>query len=467
MHCLGPWNSPTSLFFSFLFNLRIISLRANFYSRAKIIDEEEYQIAGVQNYGRGVVIRRTVKGSGLTMKKYQVIDKNQLMWCKVDTKNGAFGLTHSDHKGALASTNMVLAKINEEKYLPRFIETLFKLKPFYEWITKYSSGSTNRKYLTPSELLERVEIPDLTKSQQIEFQERIDFLDSCGFFTELTHQQTLLDKLRQAILQEAIEGKLTAAWRKENPTVEPAAQLLARIRAEKAQLVKEKKIAPQKTLSPIKADEIPFELPEGWVWVKLEEIASVGTGATPLTSEKEYYGGDINWMTSSDTGKRFVTSTTTKITHKALKETNCKIYPVGTLVIAMYGQGKTRGQITELKIETATNQACAAISLYLFDEAMNQYVKLFFQKIYDEIRELAQGGAQPNLNMGKIKSTMIPLPPLAEQKAIVAKVESLLARCEELAQQNIAAQSHAAQLMQAVLKEAFQYNGQPTAGQGR
>ena len=172
----------------------------------EIQDDVDYRIAGVQSYGKGVVIRRTVKGSELTMKKYQVIKKNQLMWCKVDTKNGAFGLTHQEHVGALASTNMALADINESEYLPQYIETLFQLKPFHEWITKFSSGSTNRKYLTPKELMSKINLPDLDKDGQVSFQQRIIFFNNSNLFQELTHQQTLLKKLRQQILQEAIEA---------------------------------------------------------------------------------------------------------------------------------------------------------------------------------------------------------------------------------------------------------------------
>lgn len=278
--------------------------------------------------------------------------------------------------------------------------------------------------------------------------------------SELTHQQTLLKKLRQQILQEAIEGKLTADWRVQNPDVEPASELLIRIAAEKEQLVKDKKIKIQKPLPPITDKEKPFEVPHGWVWCRLATIASVGTGATPLTSDPSYYGGRINWMTSADTGQRYVTATKAKISDKAILETNCKVYSVGTLVIAMYGQGKTRGQITELKIEAATNQACAAISIHCFTESFNQFVKIHFWKMYDEIRKLARGGAQPNLNMEKIKSSIIALPSLDEQKTIVTKVEKLLALCDQLETQITQSQIHAEQLMQAVLKEAFSHNSE-------
>lgn len=310
--------------------------------------------------------------------------------------------------------------------------------------------------------IQDIEIPLPSIERQREIVERFKSIvsEEDELKSELTHQQTLLKKLRQQILQEAIEGKLTADWRAQNPDVEPASELLKRIAAEKAQLVKERKIKAQKPLPPITDEEMPFELPQAWKWCRLATIASVGTGATPLTSDPSYYGGRINWMTSADTGQRYVTTTKARITEKAILETNCKVYPPGTLVVAMYGQGKTRGQITELKIEAATNQACAAISVHCFTESFNQFVKMHFLKIYDEIRELARGGAQPNLNMEKIKSSIIALPPLDEQQAIVTKVGKLLALCDQLEAQITQNQTHAEQLMQVVLKEAFAHNSE-------
>jgi type I restriction enzyme S subunit len=159
----------------------------------------------------------------------------------------------------------------------------------------------------------------------------------------------------------------------------------------------------------------------------------VGTGATPLRSKPEYFSpAEISWVNSGETSNSHIYKTEQYVSPLALKETNLTVYPKGSLIIAMYGQGKTRGQITELMIEACTNQACAAISLYSSDALHRKYVKLFFEKIYDEIRELAAGGAQPNLNLSKVKETFISLPPLAEQHRIVAKVDELMALCDQL-----------------------------------
>ena len=165
------------------------------------------------------------------------------------------------------------------------------------------------------------------------------------------------------------------------------------------------------------------------MWVRLEDIAFVGTGSTPDRSNSGYYGGTIPWVNSSLTQNDFICDTPECITEKAIEETSCRIYPIGTLIVAMYGQGKTRGQVSELKIVAATNQACAAINVY--ESNINSYVKLFFKYNYTTIRKEAAGGAQPNLNLIKIKKIPIPLPPLSEQQRIVAKIEELMPLVEE------------------------------------
>lgn len=292
-----------------------------------------------------------------------------------------------------------------------------------------------------------VTVPDIDKQKEIVELERILVEKEVEANKLFTDQLTQLDNLNQAILQEAVQGKLIA----QNPDDEPASELLKCIKAEKALSGKK-----QKPLPPIKPEEIPFDIPKSWVWCRLLDIADIGTGATPLTSNPEYYGGVVPWVTSAATNELFVNSVDTFITEKALKETNCQIYPIGTLVVAMYGQGKTRGQITELNIAAATNQACATILLIIDDLYLRKYVKIFFQENYFEIRKLAQGGAQPNLNLGKVKDTLIPLPPLSEQKRIVAEVEKQFAKTKQLKEHIIANQQATEQLLKALLHQAFE-----------
>ncbi len=248
-------------------------------------------------------------------------------------------------------------------------------------------------------------------------------------FDTLFTTEASIDALKQTLLQLAVMGKLVP----QDANDEPASELLKHIQAEKAKLVAEGKIKKDKPLTTITESEKPYILAQGWQWLKLEEIAQVGTGATPLRTKLEYFTPAIvNWVTSGETSNSHIFKTEQHVSPLALIETNLTVYPKGSLIIAMYGQGKTRGQITELMIEACTNQACAAIRLYISDEFHRKYIKLFFEKIYDEIRELSAGGAQPNLNLSKVKETLIPLPPLSEQHRIVAQVDALMALCDQL-----------------------------------
>ncbi|HCL5923463.1 TPA: restriction endonuclease subunit S [Citrobacter amalonaticus] len=248
-------------------------------------------------------------------------------------------------------------------------------------------------------------------------------------FDTLFTTEASIDALKKTILQLAVMGKLVP----QDPNDEPASELLKRIEQEKAKLVKEGKIKKQKPLPPISEDEKPFELPKGWGWCRIIEIAQVGTGATPSRDNPDYWQHpDFNWVTSGETSLPFIFNTAEKISLKAVKETNVSIYSPGTLIIAMYGQGKTRGQITELCISAGTNQACAAIQLFDTNEYHRRYVKLFFEKSYEDLRNLAAGGAQPNLNLAKVSNTLIPIPPLSEQIKIATKVEELFKVCDTL-----------------------------------
>ena len=169
----------------------------------------------------------------------------------------------------------------------------------------------------------------------------------------------------------------------------------------------------------------PIDNPKGWETKKLGEISSIGTGATPSREKEElYYGGDISWVKTTEVQNCDITKTEETITQMAIEQTNCRIYPPDTLLMAMYGQGKTRGQIAKLRIHAATNQACAAISLN-FNICNLDYIYELLRINYDYIRAMAQGGNQANLNMKLVASIPIILPPLSLQQEFAEKVESI------------------------------------------
>ena len=235
--------------------------------------------------------------------------------------------------------------------------------------------------------------------------------------------------LKSKLIDAAIQGKLT----EQLPEDSTAEELYQQIQTEKQALIKSGKIKKEKPLPEIEADEIPFEIPPNWKWVKTGEIFSVGTGLTPLTSERSFYeNGHIPWVTSSLTSNRYIQDSATYLSEYALEATSLRLHPEHTLIIAMYGEGKTRGQIAELLIPATTNQACATLDNIIYNQETVDYVFFFFTYNYVQLRSKADGSNQPNLNLNKIKETLIPLPPLAEQKRIVVRLNELLAVCDEM-----------------------------------
>ena len=169
----------------------------------------------------------------------------------------------------------------------------------------------------------------------------------------------------------------------------------------------------------------PITNEKGWEVKCLRDISTIGTGATPSREKEElYYGGEIHWVKTTEVQNCDIHSTEETITQLAVEQTNCKVYPQNTLLMAMYGQGKTRGQIARLKISAATNQACAAIML---DEArciLDFIYELLLIK-YESIRAMAKGGNQANLNLKIVGSIPIILPPLALQQEFADKIEAI------------------------------------------
>ena len=157
-------------------------------------------------------------------------------------------------------------------------------------------------------------------------------------------------------------------------------------------------------------------LPEGWHRSTLGQIAKISSGGTPDRSEPAYWDGAVPWVTTGEIRFNTLTDTNEKITEAGLNNSSAKLFPPGTLLMAMYGQGKTRGQVAKLGIEAATNQACAAILLN--DRHDHDFYFQFLSSQYESIRELGNTGTQQNLSGGILKELPVPVPPVNEQRRI-------------------------------------------------
>lgn len=296
-----------------------------------------------------------------------------------------------------------------------FISYFFQGPNYKNLISQISKG-TNINNLKREHILDLIiPIPSPAEQQRIvaKIEELFSEVDKGIETLETARQQ--LKTYRQSVLKWAFEGKLT------HPDVKDG------------------------------------ELPEGWEWVKINEVANVGTGATPLKGKKAYYEkGEIPWITSGALNDEFVSIATDFVTDKALQETNLKVYPKHTLLLAMYGEGKTRGKCSELLISACTNQAIAAISFEGFDISIKPYLKYFLLKNYNDIRRKSSGGVQPNLNLGIVKSITFPLCSPEEQQQIVSEIESRLSVADKMEESITQSLQQANALKQSILKMAFE-----------
>jgi len=168
-------------------------------------------------------------------------------------------------------------------------------------------------------------------------------------------------------------------------------------------------------------------LPSRWKLVRLGDVAKTTSGGTPRRDKPQFYGGNIPWVKSGELGDSVVYETSETITEEAIKSSNAKIFPKGTLCIALYGA--TVGKLGILGIDAATNQAVCAI--FPPEGLDNRFLYRFFESKRRELVEQGKGGAQPNISQGIIRDTMIPLPPLPEQRRLVAEIEKQFSRLEE------------------------------------
>lgn len=199
------------------------------------------------------------------------------------------------------------------------------------------------------------------------------------------------------------------------------------------------------------------ELPKDWTVSTLGSIARITSGGTPDRTIKEYWNGYIPWVTTSKIDFSLIQEVEECITDKGLNNSAAKVFPKGTILMAMYGQGATRGRVGMLGLAAATNQACAALIVEPH-KALNEFIFYYLSFIYRHIRELGHGGNQKNLNTGLIKNIAILLPSLHEQRHIV-KILTTWDQAIDLTTQLIAAkQQRKRGLMQQLLtgKRRFQ-----------
>ncbi|HEI8432626.1 restriction endonuclease subunit S [Enterobacter hormaechei] len=255
-----------------------------------------------------------------------------------------------------------------------------------------------------------------------------------------------IKKLRELILELAVRGKLVP----QDPNDEPASELLKRIAADKAELVKQGKIKKQKPLPEISEDEKPFELPVGWEWVTLATIGEIVGGGTPTSDNPHYWSTQgIKWLTPADLNGlkgKYISSGARDITIDGLSNSSAKLIPKGTV---LFSSRAPIGYVAISNNELATNQGFKSCVPYIKESA--EYIYYFLLSAAKKIDEMASGTTFKEVSGAVVSKVLLPFPPLNEQLKIVEVADDLMSLCDQLEQQSLSSLDAHQQLVETLL----------------
>ena len=320
---------------------------------------------------------------------------------------------------------------------------LYYFRYFETQLSAKGTGTTfkaiNQKLIKNLE----IPIPPLNEQSRIvaHIEELFSELDKAVGTLKTTKEQ--LEVYRQAVLKAAFEGKYTKWWRK-NHNVSA--------NEEYCELRKENQVFKDTSGD---ENELSLNIPDEWMKVRLGEIFDVEVGATPSRQHAEYWNGSIPWVSSGEVRFTTINKTREMITDIGLKNASTNLQPIGTVLLAMIGEGKTRGQSAILNIPAAHNQNTAAI---LVSKTLCQpkYIYYFLQLNYENTRRVGSGNNQKALNKERVRAIRVPFAPIAEQSIIVKEIEKRLSICENIEQTVNTALAQADAMRQSILKQAFE-----------
>lgn len=405
-------------------------------------------------------------------EKY-LLNKGDILIARTGGTTGKSFLINKVPSNAIFASYLIRLRHNDN-CLPEFINIFLNSHVFWSQISELKSGSAQPN--VNAEKLKTLSIPDCSVGVQRKIVQIINGVDlEEDLFSaelkkmiyyvlsllenneelkkELNQQQTYLQRLRQTILQEAVQGKLT----KQDPKDEPATELLKRIKTAKENIVKTSKFKKEKEQPQITEDEIPFGLPEGWVWCRLKEFGFITGGGTPLTTNPKYWNGKIPWITPKDMKADLLNDSEDKVTIEGINNSSAKLIPANSiLIVGRSGILKRTLPVSINTVECTVNQDLKVLVPYI--QEMATYIHLLLKGHEDFILKklIKYGMTVHSLKYQEFELQPFPLPPLQEQHRIVTKVQQLQQQLSQLEAQVQQSRQYAQQLLQSVLREAFE-----------
>lgn len=360
--------------------------------------------------------------------------------------------------------NVAIAKvIIPENINNKYVFWLLNSSLFQSKITSFQRTAQNGFNKND---LEEIHLPIAPPAEQQRIVARLD-----AVFGHLDVLQEKLDRIpvllknfRQQVLTQAVTGNLTKEWREKIAIEEDGRKLLDRILSERKDSYEQKtkeaigsgkrKPKMERGLEDDYNVDLTIDLPSSWAKTVVDKIGLVQLGATPPRGNKSYWNGQIPWVSSGEVANNKITNTAERISELGFKKASVKLNPPATVLIAMIGEGKTRGQSAILAIEACTNQNIAAI-VSRSNHINPVYLWYHLLANYEKNRNSGRGGNQPALNGVKVGEIFVNLPSLMEQKEIVKRVDELFAIADKIESQYQTLKAKFGQLPQAILAKAF------------
>ena len=388
-----------------------------------------------------------------------LIKRGDFVISGINVSKGAMGI-YRESSDITATIHYSSYTFDESKIDINYFEHFLQSDEFVKLLEDQVKGGIKTEIKAKHLLNLEIYLPSLEEQKQIakkfkHSEEKQKFLQQ-----QIDNQKTNLKNLRKQILQDAIEGKLTKEWREKNPDIEPASELLKKIKQEKEKLIFEKKIKKEKPLPPIDKNEIPFELPMDWVWVGISEIGLCHTGDSINESVKslkyKVLKSGLNYIGTKDVGFEFrgVNYDTSVIIPFDEAGTEFKIAKKGSIFVCIEG-GSSGKKIALLDRDVCFGNKLLATQV--FSPVSYEYVYLVYQTFLfeSEFRNKSKG-LRGGVSVNLFKTIKIPLPPLSEQLAIVSKLKTLIQKLDEAEKQIENSLETSKLLTKAILTEAFQ-----------
>jgi len=384
-----------------------------------------------------------------------LVKKGDLVISGINVEKGAMSVYQGD-EDVTATIHYSSYTFNPKKIDIGFLKLFLRSSEFKSALKEQVPGGIKTE-IKPKHLLHLEVIIPNTISEQKDLINSFAKLETQNFNleNEILHQNNLLVQLQQAFLRESMQGKLVRQDKKEGN----ATDLLKKIKGEKAKLIAEKKIKKEKELAPIKETEIPFSIPENWVWCRLGEIAANVEYGTSQKAEMSSEHIPVLRMNNIQDGKidfeklKYVQSSIDDLPKLYLKEDDLLFNRTNSYELV----GKSGVYHGADDVMTfASYLIRVQFSKNISTDFVNHYINSSFCRKTQLEPEIIQQNGQANFNGTKLKNIICPLPPLAEQKRIVKKLAEVMNLCEELKTTITDNQNYTDQLLQVALKDALQ-----------